>query len=627
MRLFELQRSVQFSLDGKAYCSVADVTVYSFILLIGAFQFTHYPHSADFMNDPSYPDMARSILERGSYEIRFLTETTFPPGFALILAAVGRFFGIRPATMFPVVAVSAAAALIASYELLRRIEGRNLAAATCVLLASSPALFGFNTTVIFPEVPYLMMSMFALLLALKIDHTDRGRAPIGWVLLLSVAIVVAVLIRSVGVALLAGLGTWIAMSLLIVPLIGWCRFRKFLIPLVLGLSAQVGWSIWAERHEVLEWELPGYPHSYISQVRVKDGHYPELGLARLRDFPARAKRNTLSRAAGLSQFLIRRNISRFWSSPATFGIILLITVGLASSLRKGGQLHDWYFLWYEIIFMFWPWDYRDRFLIPVVPLACLYLWRGAKALRNYSVRQPKVAGVGLVLFAGLLCISSAAFTFGIFTFPSNPEHIKGDHLQMIAATVIWGILAVIGFGMLQSHARDSLHEDSDWFAHLSRIVQSLSPVALRITAISVLSLIVLSSTARVIAMGRENLHPDMTKQSGYPMIVAANWIRSHEPSDRPIMAREPEFIFHFTGRRVVWFPPISNPEVLMEGIRRHHVAVIVVMHRLDNYWLPAEDACFQALQNSYPSAFDLVYWDLGTRVYEVAPPTDGQRHF
>ena len=67
--------------------------------------------------------------------MRFLTQTTFPPGFALILAAVGKVFGIRPATMFPVVAVSAAAALIASYEFLRRIEGRSLAAAACVLLA------------------------------------------------------------------------------------------------------------------------------------------------------------------------------------------------------------------------------------------------------------------------------------------------------------------------------------------------------------------------------------------------------------------------------------------------------------------------------------------------------------
>jgi hypothetical protein len=621
MKFFELQRSAQFSLDGKTYRSVTDVMVYSFILLIGAFQFTHYPHSADFMNDPAYPDMARSILERGSYEIRFLTQTTFPPGFALILAAVGKFFGIRPATMFPVVAVSAAAALIASYEFLRRIEGRSLAAAACVLLASSPALFGFNTTLIFPEMPYFMMSTFALLLALKIDHTHRGRALVGCVLLLSVTIVIAVLIRSVGVALLAGLGTWIAMSLLIVPLLGWRRFRKFLIPLVLGLAVQVSWSIWAERHEVLEWELPGYPHSYISQIKVKDGHYPELGLARLRDFPARATRNTLSRAAGLSQFLIRRNISKFWSSPAIFGVVLLITVGLVSSVWKGGQLHDWYFLWYEIIFMFWPWNYLDRFLIPVVPLACLYLWRGAKALQNYSVRQPKVAGVGLVLFTTLLCISSAAFAFGIFTFPRNPEHVRGDHLQTVAATVIWGILAVIGFGMLKSHVRDSLHDGSGLFARLTRIVQSLFPVVLRITAISVLSLIVLSSTARVIAQGRENLHPDMTKQSGYPMIVAANWIRSHEPSDRVIMAREPDFIFHFTSRRVIWFPPISNPEVLMEGIRKHQVGVIVVMHRQDNYWLPAEDECFQALQNSYPSAFDLVYWNLDARVYEVARPT------
>ena len=59
------------------------------------------------------------------------------------------------------------------------------------------------------------------------------------VLLLSVTIVLAVLIRSVGVALVAGLGTWIATSLLSVPTVGWRRLRKFLLPLVLGLAAQL----------------------------------------------------------------------------------------------------------------------------------------------------------------------------------------------------------------------------------------------------------------------------------------------------------------------------------------------------------------------------------------------------
>ena len=107
----------------------------------------------------------------------------------------------------------------------------------------------------------------------------------------------------------------------------------------------------------------------------------------------------------------------------------------------------------------------------------------------------------------------------------------------------------------------------------------------------VIGLIVLSGTAKVMAMGRNNLSFDITKHPDYPMIVAANWIRSNEPFDRVIMAGEPEFIFHFTGRRIVSFPPISDPNVLMDGIRRHRVSVILVVHHSHSYWLPPEEVC------------------------------------
>jgi hypothetical protein len=617
MQTFKFLRPIQNAHDGRVQLSALDVAVYTFVLLMGVFQLTHYPRTSYFLNDTTYPDLARSVLEQGSYQIRFLPETTFPPGFTLILAAVGLLGGITPETLFPVIAVFATLGLLVTYGLLRRVEGRGVAAGTCLLLASSPILFNFNTAIVYPEMPYFMMSMLALFLAFKIDRAERGRTLTSLVLVLSIIIVFAVLIRSVGIALVAGLGTWIAMSLLVVPQVGWHRLRRFAIPLVLGLAAQSGWSVWAQRHQILEWELPGYPRSYISQVRVKDGNHPELGLAHLSDFPARAKRNVLLRAAGLSQFLTRRPISKFWSSPAIFGVLFLVGVGLVSSLRNGGHLYDWYFLWYEIIFMLWPWNYSDRFLIPVVPLACLYLYRGARVVQNYLVCQPRSAGIALIILTALLCICSAAFAFGIFTFPTNPEHVRGDHLQPFAATLFWGILVAIGFGMLKFR---SLDDSSSLFVRLGQIFKP--GLTLRIAAILVIGLVVLSGTAKVMAMGRNNLSFDITKHPDYPMILAANWIRSNEPLDRVIMAGEPEFIFHFTGRRVVWFPPISDSNVLMDGIRRHRVGVILVVHRSHSYWLPPEEVCFQALQQAHPRAFDLVYTGLDSWVYEVVPRPD-----
>jgi hypothetical protein len=601
---------------------LANAAVYAFILLIGIFQLTHYPHTADFVNDITYPDLARSILDHGSYQIRLLPETTFPPGFPLILAAVGFFFGISPASLFPVIAISATLGLIITYEFLRDIEGRAVAAAISLLLASSPAFFGFNTTLIFAETPYLLMSMLALLLALSVDLAKREAFPIGRVLLLSVTLVLAVMIRSVGVALLAGLVTWIAVSFLIEPAVGRRRMGRFLVPLVLGLTVQVAWMTWAHRHEVLEWQLPGYPQSYVSQLRVKNGHYPELGMAHLSDIPSRVGRNVVSRAAGFSQLLIRRNVSKFWSSPAVAGLLLLIAVGLGASLRDGGQLHDWYFLWHEFIFMLWPWDYRDRFLLPVVPLACFYLWRGAKAVKNYAIRKPRTAGMSLVLVGSILCISSAVFALGIATFPVNPEHIRGDHLQTIAATLFWGATAAVGFTMLTADFFRRLRDGKGALAYLSQMVESSTPVVWRSVAILVLALIVISGTRQIVAAGRYNIHPDITKQPLYPIIKAADWVRANEPSDQVMMAREPDFLFHLTNRQTVWFPPISNPSVLMDGIRQYHVGAILVVHQAQSYWFPTEEQCFQSLAQAYPGAFQLVHSDTDSRFYEVRRQTE-----
>lgn len=91
------------------------------------------------------------------------------------------------------------------------------------------------------------------------------------------------------------------------------------------------------------------------------------------------------------------------------------------------------------------------------------------------------------------------------------------------------------------------------------------------------------------------------------------------------MAREPDFMFHFTRRRSLWLPPSSDPKVLMDGIRRHHVGIILVVHQAKSYWLPAENACFQSLLRTYPGAFHLAHQHLDTWVYEVVSPLDGPK--
>jgi hypothetical protein len=599
--------------------SRVDWIVYALILLMGGIEFVCYTHAADFVSDPGYPDLARSILEHHSYQFDYLPMTTLPPGLPLILALVGRFWGLGPAVQFHVLAVSTTLGLIIAYELLRRIEGRGLAGAACLLLGSSPLLFGFGTYIIFPEMPYFVASMLALWLAVKIDRAQPGKRQVTWILLLGIVLVMAVLIRSVGITLIAGLGTWIGASLLVVREAGRRRLKRFFLPLLLGVVAQSAWSVWAGRHEILEWQLPGYPQSYMSQLKVKNGHYPELGMATFSDIPRRVERNLVTRAAGLGQIMTRRYISPFWSSPAVFGVLFLILLGLASSFRNAGELHDWYFLWYEAMFLVWPWDYRDRFVYPIVPLACLYLWRGVKVARDYSIRRPKAVGVCFILCGVVLGTASAAFAGGILAVPVVTDHPRGDHLQPIAAAFFWGILAVMGLLLFMSQSPRESRDEASLSSWQTRIANLEDSIPLRFAGILVLAFLVGYGIHVQLIIGRYNLRPDITQQASYGEIQAADWIRTHEPSGLVIMARDQDTFFHYTGRRVVWFPPISNPTVLMDGIRRHHVGVVVVMNPPSRYWLPTEDVCFQSLDRAYRSAFRLSHQDPNFQVYEVLP--------
>ena len=618
MQPSRLLEAIKVSNRANLLRSPIDWAVYAFFILLGAFQSSHYLHTPDWMTDVTYPDLARSILDGTSYQLASLPETTYPPGLPLILAVVGRFFGLSPAILFRVIAVCTVAGFIAAYELLRRLEGRGIAALACLLLGSSPVLFAFNTETIWPETPYFLGSMIAFLLAMKIDRSEPRKVLIGWELLLGLALGLTVLIRSVGVALLVGLVTWTLASAKFNLEAARRRVRRFLIPFAMGLLAQVCWSSWAQRNQILEWQLPGYPQSYVSQLKVKNGQYPELGLARVSDIPGRVERNVLTRTVGFSKLLLRRNVTKFWPSPAVLGVLVLIAVGLASSLRNGGELYDWYFLWYECIFMVWPWDYRDRFIFPIVPLACLYLWRGMKAVKSLLITHPKAAGLALTFVGFPLLIWSAAFVLGVAAFPDNPQHVRGDHLQVIAASLFWAICAFVGLAI--SRLNRNLPAS---FTRIVRSVDSVWPLSWGLAAILMVVFLVVPGVKTILAVGRSNMHPDLTQQFLFPEFEAANWIRAHEPSDLIVMTQAPELVAHYTHDRVVWFPPISDAHVLMDGVRRHHVGAILVVHHKNDYWLPPEDQCFQSLLQVYPSYFVLKHQGPDNWVYEVVTPPQG----
>jgi hypothetical protein len=115
--------------------------------------------------------------------------------------------------------------------------------------------------------------------------------------------------------------------------------------------------------------------------------------------------------------------------------------------------------------------------------------------------------------------------------------------------------------------------------------------------------------------GIDNLHrvPEMDAN-----IEAAQWVRAHSAPDAVVMARWESMVYHYSGRRVIWFPASTDPSLLMAGIRRFHISLIVLTEGDSDgsYWTPSDRRCFGTLLRTYPEMFHQVHRGGHEQIYE-----------
>jgi hypothetical protein len=588
-----------------------DVLVCVFILALGALQFAFPLQSDDFFRgDTIYVELAQSILENRRYGVDY-NDVQYPPGLPGLIALMCASVGCGHTVLVRSMSVFLALGLIASYWLLKRQEGVAVAATTCLLIASSPIVFALSTQIVFSDLPYFFTSITTLVLVAKMDRTAKALAQtllLG--LICTVMLVSSLLLRSSGVALIAGLVGWLAVGGL------WTdkatrtrRLRTFAVILLAGIVVQAVWMAWVSMHETVEWPmLEGHPRSYLSHLIVKNGIQPELGTASLTDVVARVPMNLVDRATGLMQLLTRKEyIEATWYSPLVFGSVLLISLGLGSSLRSaGGSLAEWYFMAHEAMYLLWPWPFEIRFLLPVAPLACLYLWRGGAALGRMLVRRPRLIGVtGAVV--GLL----AGATAGAAGWNSNS-------MQPKLAAIFWTAIVIASVWMAlpnRSKAPSLLGRDkvrhwvrlSGWRTRL-RLLQIVGAA----TAAGLVTL----GIGLQLGIGKQNLNFDLSQHPMHDTVAAAQWIADHAPGTAVVMVRQLDVVHHYAHRRVVWLPPISNPQVLMQGIRRLRTDFILVAKTWADY-MPSDEDCIDAVLKEFPQSFRIAKEEPGFRIIEV----------
>jgi len=573
-----------------------DIVVLGVILAFGVLQFCFCDRAADFLHeDVFFADAARS-LQHGFYGIDGHPETNQPPGLSAILAILFLASGASHALSLRAMVVFETLGFMASYELLRRYAPRIVAAGICLLLISSEPYFAFATRYVFPCYPYFFTTMTALLVARRLENAGSTRARIAWAGLLAALCAVSLMIASAAIALLGALAVWSGVTFFRDRRLAVARLRPSLVVLLLGTAVQ---GLWMHRHAApLEWPIAGYPRPYLSQLMVKDGNDPELGMATLLDIPVRVAKNAIDDSALLSQLLVHRWFNDAWISVATLGPLLLILLGWGSTIwRTGGSLHDWYFAGYELIYLLWPWRLEPRFFFPIAPLACLYLWSGLKALGFLAIQKPRLLGAVWLPASATLTISAWYWT--------NAHRGLQRELSILA----WVVSGLVAAGMVW--------RGGDWLAQRAAALR-IRPLRVSQQFVGVAGIgVIITGLAQQLAVGRDNLSLNSVVNAVPADAKAGMWAASHTDTNAVIMARHVPTAYHFSGRRVVWFPPSSNPQLLIEGIRRLKVDYVVVVHREDSYYMPPDDYCFARLLAAYPDAFGLVFQTPQFRVFLV----------
>ena len=598
----------------------ADLIVFALIIGFGVLQFFY----TDFLTDNVYPaDTARSLVEHGFYGINGYAETNYPPGFVTMFALLCIVGGCSGIVFMRAMVVFGTFGFLASYELLRRQAPRAVAAATCLLLVSSEIYFTLVTRLLNQAFPYFFTTMSALLVTRKFESATTLRSRIGWGALLTGLILASLMFMSAGIALLSAIGASICALFVRNPRIGFARLRIYVAVLLVGIVAQ---EVWMRRDSpeasggvaAQEWPIAGFPHSYLSQLRVKNGNYPELGMATPSDVVIRILRHASEQAGALSNALLRSSIAMTSFSVTVIVPLLLIVLGWCVCVwTTAGGLQDWYFAGYIFIYLVWPWDLEPR--VPVAPLACLYIWHGGKAVALLAKNSPRILGVLWFPVAIPLAICSWVWV---------PKGLDKSGLHDWSSFVVWLTTAVLAAWMIRAGEGwlQPFSAFAQWFAAAARALRVSPRRIFQLLGLALVSILIFVGLAKQFRLGRENLDPGSLLNRPSAVVAAAEWIASHTEPAAIVMARNVPVVWHYTQRKLIWLPPSSNSQLLMDGIRRHKIDFVIVMRRENNpYWLPPDDACFDPLLAAHPDAFRLVNQASEFRIFQVARNATGAR--
>jgi hypothetical protein len=579
----------------------ADVAILLLLLALGSFQVATVQRVESFGADSSvYIVLAHNILETGRYEFNFRPHTVYPPAFPFLLAGISMLTGRESYGVFiRFMPVFGALALVTWYFVLRRTEGRVVAGVACLLVGTSAAFYQLVTQSVLSEAPFFFMSGLVFLFVRGLEQQD-ARGPSRFLLLtgLCLATAVAVLLRSVGIALGAALFAWGSIEIWRRGSVRFAPWRPALFAALfafLGFFGWVGWSKHSEQREYTGQRM----ESYASALLTKDPYRPELGVASTRDLVLRVASNAPVQAAHIFALLTRVSyVMPTWNSPPVVITLALLLCGLVSYVFDGRRgLLAWYFLAYFTVYLFWPFDEGQRFMLPVSPLACVLIWRGLVVTVNLLRSRPT---------ATLACISALAAVLAVAT--GATDRLPG--MQARVSMVFWPLTTAVSIFLIILVERSGLARAT------SALDSMVACLAWRRSYMGVVGILLAAGLFQQAAIARTNLAPDPSKYLHYTAADCAAWLRTAGVG--AVMTQQFAIIHRLSGRRTVSFPITSDPQLIVDTATREKVRYLVVNDGVKyEYFSPTEEERWRNIERAYPLMFQLVYRGPGYRVFEV----------
>lgn len=378
----------------------------------------------------TYITLAQSLAEGKGYSYLGDPHVKYPPGFPLLLTPILLLFGKNYLLMRALIAACAVGSIAAAFSLIRKRASFGFALAAAVMTAVCYAMY-FEATRVLSDLPYMFASLGALL-AMERYRSKPSRRMFWTAIALAAA---SYSIRIVGFILAPAF----ALSLLIdmkksaegdaeegakenEPI----QERLKRAGVVLGVMAVIV-CVWMGRNALVKsdegaelWEAATYERELIVD-RATDPTSETINIA---EFAARLKRNAVH-YINLTASLLTGRKAR--SGASAYLLAGLACLGWVLSLFRRRGVMEYYAVLYAAVFLVWPANQGERFLVPILPMIFFYALTPFASLLEWTASRFKtLAGPLFRNISIAVFLTAAAVGFLFSNGSSLSEAVKRE---------------------------------------------------------------------------------------------------------------------------------------------------------------------------------------------------------